>query len=130
MSHSPLVAVVDDDETIREALSDLLRALGLECRSFHQAEAFLAAYFPGRFDGLITDIRMPGIGGLELLRRIKVLAPPMPVIVITSFADPAIHRAAMDHGALASITKPLTSDDLILLLKALGQDGGTGREGG
>lgn len=126
MSISPLVAVVDDDAAVREALSDLLHVLGLACRSFHQAEAFLDAHAPGLFSGLITDLRMPGIGGLELLRRMKTLAPSMPVIVITSITDPALHQAAKAHGALASLTKPIVSEDLIRHLKAFGYDDGSG----
>jgi two-component system response regulator FixJ len=130
LSNSPLVAVVDDDAAVREALSDLLQALGLACRSFRHAEAFLEAYLPGSFDGLVTDIRMPGMGGLELLRRMKALAPSMPIIVITSFTDPAMHRAVMNHGALAILTKPIASDELIHHLRAFGYDGGPGPAGG
>jgi two-component system response regulator FixJ len=130
LSNSPLVAVVDDDAAVREALSDLLQVLGLACRSFRQAEAFLEAFVPGLFDGLVTDIRMPGMGGLELLRRMRALAPSMPVIVITSITDPAIHRAVLGHGALALLTKPIVSDELIRHLKALGYDGGPDPGGG
>lgn len=123
MSISPLVAVVDDDAAIRQALADLLLALGFDSRSFHQAEAFLEAYRPRRFDALITDIRMPGMGGLELLRRIRILAPEMPVIVITSATDPDLHRIVMEHGAQASLMKPIAGDDLIYHLRDIGQDG-------
>ena len=126
MSHSPLVAVVDDDAAIREALSDLLQALGLACRSFHQTEAFLEAFVPGLFVGLITDIRMPGMGGLELLRRMRALAPSVPIVVITSFTDPALHQAVLGQGALAILTKPILVDDLAHHLKAFGYDGGPG----
>lgn len=130
MSISPLVAVVDDDAAIREALSDLLHVLGLTSRSFQQAEAFLDAHVAGLFSGLITDLRMPGIGGLELLRRMKTLAPSMPVIVITSITDPAIHQAVKAHGALAILTKPIVSEDLIRYLKAFGYDDGSGLDVG
>ncbi|HEY4251337.1 MAG TPA: response regulator [Roseomonas sp.] len=123
MSISPLVAVVDDDAAVREALFDLLLALGLDCRSFCHAEAFLDAYRPDRFDALITDIRMPGMGGVELLRRVRVLSPSMPVIVITSIMDPGLHRTVMDHGARASLTKPIAGDDLIHHLQDLGRNG-------
>lgn len=124
MRNSPLVAVVDDDAAVREALSDLLQVLGLASRAFHQAEAFLEACRPGLFDGLITDLRMPGMGGLELLRRMTALAPPMPVIVITSATEPALHRAVMEGGAVACLTKPVAGEELIRHLRALGLDGG------
>lgn len=123
MSISPLVAVVDDDAAIREALFDLLLALGFDCRAYRQAESFLEAYCPGRFDALVTDIRMPGMGGLELLRRIRTLEPSMPVIVITSATDPDLHRTVMKQGARASLTKPVSGDDLIRHLQELGRGG-------
>lgn len=123
MSISPLVAVVDDDAAIREALYELLLALGLDCRSYCQAEAFLEAYRPGRFDALITDIRMPGMGGLELLRRIHAIEPSMPIIVITSTTDPDLHRTVIGLGARASLIKPISGDDLIHHLQELdGED--------
>src|SRR5262245_23726783 len=85
---APLVAVVDDDDDVREALSDLLLVLGLLCCTFDRAEALLAAYEPGLFDCIITDVRMPGISGLDLLRRLRSLDQPVPVIVITSDTNP------------------------------------------
>lgn len=130
MCHSPLVAVVDDDAAVREALSDLLQVVGLASRAFPQAEAFLAAYLPDLFDCLVTDLRMPGMGGLELLRRMKALAPSMPVIVITSSTEPAVHRAVIDGGAMACLTKPIMSDELIRHLRAIGFDCGGGTGGG
>lgn len=123
MSISPLVAIVDDDAAIREALFDLLLALGFDSRSYRHAEAFLEAGRPERFDALITDIRMPGMGGLELLRRIRRLCPSMPVIVITSVMDPDLHRTAMSLGARASLTKPIAGDDLVHHLRDLGDSG-------
>jgi FixJ family two-component response regulator len=130
LSNSPLIAVVDDDEAVRESLSDLLQVLGIPCRSFDRAEAFLAAYAPGAFACLITDVRMPGIGGLGLLRRTKTLAAPLPVIVITASTDPAVHRDAMDNNAIACLTKPIRSEELIPHLTELGYDCGAGPGGG
>lgn len=124
MSNSPLIAVVDDDEAVRESLSDLLQVLGLPCRAFDRAEAFLASYTPGAFACLITDVRMPGIGGLELLRRTKALARPLPVVVITSSTDPAIHGDAMGNGAIACLAKPVRGEELIPHLTALGIEPG------
>jgi two-component system, LuxR family, response regulator FixJ len=107
---APLVAIVDDDDDMRDALSDLLLVLGLSSRTFDRAEALLAEYQPGLFDCIITDLRMPGIGGLELLRRLK---RSVPVIVITSDTSPRTRSQALEDGAHAYLTKPV--EDHVLL---------------
>jgi two-component system, LuxR family, response regulator FixJ len=81
LSKSPVIAVVDDDAAMREALFELLQVLDLPCRTFDGAEAFLAAYAPGSFDCLITDIRMPSTTGLELQQKLNSLGSTTPVIV-------------------------------------------------
>ena len=110
MVKAPLVAIVDDDDDMRDALSDLLLVLGLSSRTFDRAEALLAEYQPGLFDCIITDLRMPGIGGLELLRRLK---RSVPVIVITSDTSPRTRSQALEDGAHAYLTKPV--EDHVLL---------------
>ena len=117
MFNPPVIAVVDDDEAIRDALSDLLLVMGYTCHVFDRAEAFLAADAPGRFDCLITDIRMPGIGGLELLQRLKAAGSTMPVITVTSLTDPLIRTRVLESGAHAYLTKPVTVDVLLQSLK-------------
>jgi two-component system, LuxR family, response regulator FixJ len=113
----PVIAVVDDDEAIRDALSDLLLVMGYSCQAFDRAEAFLAADAPGRFDCLITDIRMPGMGGLDLLQHLQAAGSTMPVIVVTSMTDPATRSRALASGAHAYLTKPVTDDVLLQSLK-------------
>ena len=83
-----LIAIVDDDESMREALSELLEVFELPSRVFDGADAFLAAYAPVAFDCLITDIRMPGMSGLELQQKLNSLGSTIPVIVVTSSNDP------------------------------------------
>src|SRR5207248_4172591 len=99
LSKAPIVAIVEDDEAVREALSDLLLVLELSCRTFDRAEAFMAEYVPGKFDCLITDVSMPGQSGLDLLQRLRVIGSLMPVIVITANTNPAIRSRAMRYGA-------------------------------
>jgi two-component system response regulator FixJ len=109
----PVIAVVEDDAAMREALSELLEVLSLSSLAFDRAEAFLAELTPGRFDCLITDLHLPGINGLELQQRLKALGSPMPVIVITSSLD-SLHRTrAMQEGAFAYLTKPFSDKVLI-----------------
>jgi two-component system, LuxR family, response regulator FixJ len=113
----PVVAVVDDDEDIRDALSDLLLVMGYSCQAFDRAETFLAAHAPDRFDCLITDIRMPGMSGLDLLQHLEAAGSTMPVIVVTSMTDPVTRSRALASGAHAYLTKPVTDDVLLQSLK-------------
>ena len=117
MFNPPVIAVVDDEEAIRDALSDLLLVMGYSCQTFDRAEAFLAAHTPNRFDCLITDIRMPGMSGLDLLQHLAAAGSTMPVIVVTSFDDPLSRSRAMESGAHAYLTKPVTDDALLQSLK-------------
>ena len=122
---APLVAIVDDDEGMREALSDLLLVLDLACRTFDRAEALLAVYEPGLFDCIITDLRMPGLGGLDLLRRLRRFGAPTPVIVVTSDTSPGACARALAAGAHAFLTKPVEGDLLLDRLESAlaGDDG-------
>ncbi len=123
MPNPPVIAVVDDDEGMRLALSELLQVLALSCLTFDGPEAFLAAYAPGAFDCLITDICMPGMSGLELQQRLRSLGSTIPVIVLTSSTDPVSPSRALNDGAVAYLSKPVDDDTLIRHLRvALGRD--------
>ena len=131
MPRTPVVAIVEDNEAVREALSDLLQVLNISTGAFDRAEAFLAEFAPGRFDCLITDVRMPGVDGLELQRRLRALGSSMPVIFVTSDGDPATKDRALDEGAHAVLTKPVSDDALIRCLKiALSRTFADGEGGG
>lgn len=123
LSKSPVIAIVDDDAAMREALFELLQVLDLPCRTFDGAEAFLAANATGSFDCLITDIRMPGISGLELQQKLNSLGSTLPVIVVTSSNDAHIRSRSLKEGALAYLSKPVNDKVLIRhLMTALGRD--------
>lgn len=107
------MAIVDDDEDVREAFSDLLLVLGLQCRAFDRAETLLAEYEPGAFDCIVTDVRMSGMSGLQLLQRLRGLDASLPVIVITSDTDPSMRVRALAGGAHAHLIKPV--EDHVLL---------------
>ncbi|MGF7151778.1 FixJ family two-component response regulator [Sphingomonas zeicaulis] len=117
MSGSELVAVVDDDRSIRTALSSLLRSAGYDVALFETAEAFLEADVAGRPACLITDIQMPGMGGLALIERIAALWPDLPVIVITAFPEDALRRRALDAGAAAFLSKPFDANLLLATIE-------------
>jgi FixJ family two-component response regulator len=113
-----VIAVVDDDAGMRQALGELLQVLSMSCRTFDRAGAFLAAYTPGEFDCLITDLRMPGMGGLELQQKLRALGSSIPVIIVTSLSDPLSRSCTMEEGAFACLTKPISADVLLHHLTA------------
>jgi len=115
---APVVAIVDDDEAVREALSDLLLVLDLSCRTFDRAEAFMAEYVPDRFDCLIADVSMPGHSGLDLLRHLRSVGSSIPVIIVTADTNPATRSRAMRSGAHAYLTKPVCSEALVRDLRS------------
>jgi two-component system response regulator FixJ len=130
LPRKPVVAIVDDYEAVRESLSDLLQVIGLSCRLFDSATSFLAAFAPGRFDCLITDVRMPGLSGVELCERLNALGSSMPVIIITSSIDERERARALEGGAFAWLTKPVGDDTILAYLSsALGCDALCGDEG-
>jgi FixJ family two-component response regulator len=113
LPNPPVIAVVEDDAAMREALSDLLEVTSFSCRTFDRAEAFLAEFAPGCFDCLITDLHLPGISGLALQQRLKALDVPIPVIIVTSSVDTMSRTRAMQEGAFAYLTKPFNDKALI-----------------
>jgi FixJ family two-component response regulator len=113
------VAIVDDDHAMREALCDLLDVVGVATCGFADAESFLSAHAPGAFAGLITDVEMPGMGGLELVRRLRGLEPELPVIVVSAAADPGVRLRAMQGGARVYLPKPVDHDLLLQHVAAL-----------
>jgi len=102
---------------MRAALAEFLQVVAMSCHTFDRAEAFLAVYAPEKFDCLVTDLRMPGMGGLELQEELKARGSTMPVIVVTSSLDPASQRRAMDQGAFAYLIKPVSHEVLLRQLR-------------
>jgi FixJ family two-component response regulator len=113
-----MIAIVDDDAAVREALFDLLHVEGLAARTFASAAAFLADDGAGGFDCLITDVRMPEIDGLALQRRLRARGSGMPVIFITSSSDEATRAQALRDGAAAWFAKPVADAPLLRALQA------------
>jgi FixJ family two-component response regulator len=109
----PLIAIVDDDEAVREALADLLEVEGLLTRMFDSAVAFLAFELCERFDCVISDVRMPELDGLELLQRLRARGAATPVIFITASTHEATRVRAVGAGAAAWFTKPVAEEALL-----------------
>jgi two-component system CheB/CheR fusion protein len=109
----PTIFVVDDDRTVREALRDLFEADGRVVEIFDSCEAFLAVYRPGQQGCLLVDARLPGMSGLELLRRLKGEQHRLPAIMITGHGDVATAVQAMKAGAADFIEKPIGYKELV-----------------
>lgn len=118
MSNPPLIAIVDDDDAVREALFDLLQVEGLTARTFRSGEALLADAAAGGFDCVITDVRMAEIDGLELQQRLRARGSSVPVIFITSSVEDATRTRALSDGAAAWFTKPVADEELLDALRA------------
>lgn len=113
MNAAPYIAVVDDDPSIRSALSSLLRSIGYTVGLFDSAEAFLESLKGGSPACLLTDIQMPGMGGLELQASMGKDHPTVPVLVMTAFPDPAVRERALANGATCFLAKPFDADELL-----------------
>ena len=110
---SKLVAIVDDDESVRGTLQELLRSAGFPSRCFDSAEAFLTSGNQQETACLITDIRMPGMSGLELQARLNAERCKIPTIFITAHGDEEMRFQALRAGAVEFLQKPF--DDGILI---------------
>jgi two-component system CheB/CheR fusion protein len=126
--HSPTIFVVDDDNTMREALRDLLEADGRTVEIYDSCEAFLEIYRPGRQGCLVVDARMPGMDGLALLQRLKGERQRLPAIMITGHGDVPMAVQAMKAGAVDFIEKPIGYKELFTTIeRALEQAGDTAK---
>lgn len=123
MSTEPLFAIVDDDEAIRQALSELLEVSGWSCLTFSNAQAFIAAHAPGRFAAVVTDLNLPGQSGLQLQRHLRCVEPGLPVIVISAQSEPGVRVRCLASGAVAYLTKPISDELLLVHLTAAAKRG-------
>jgi two-component system, LuxR family, response regulator FixJ len=113
MAADAIVHVIDDDEAVRQSLAFLLRASGVAARTYESASAFLDALPTIETGCIITDVRMPGISGIELLKRLGEMQVKLPVIVITGHGDVPLAVEAMKFGAVDFLEKPF-EDELLL----------------
>jgi FixJ family two-component response regulator len=108
----PLVSVVDDDESVRESLPDLLRDFGFAVRTFSSAEEFLASDCVGRTKCLLLDIAMSGMSGPDLQRELICRRLEIPIVFMTAHQDAAVCRQVLAEGAVECLLKPLTETAL------------------
>ena len=109
----PVIAVVDDDSRVRESLASLFESVGFTARVFSLAKDFLQKGFLEGASCLITDVRMPGMDGLDLQRCVRLERPDLPVIFITGHHDDEVERCAFAQGAAFFIRKPFDAEELL-----------------
>jgi FixJ family two-component response regulator len=115
---SKLVAIVDDDDAVRGTLQGLLRSAGFSSKAFESAEEFLGSDYQHETGCLITDIRMPGISGLELQARLNAARCKIPTIFITAHGDEEMRFQALRAGAVEFLPKPFDDEVLIETVRA------------
>ncbi|HXM09856.1 MAG TPA: response regulator [Terriglobales bacterium] len=113
-----LVSVVDDDESVRESLPDLLKEFGFAVRAFSSPEEFLASGCVPKTKCLILDIAMPGMSGPDLQRELKLRGQEIPIIFITASADKTVRPRLLEQGASDCLFKPFSDTALLEALNA------------
>lgn len=114
----PVVAAVDDDFRIRESIASLLESAGYEAMVFSSAEEFLGSGALTAATCVITDVRMPGMDGIELQRHIKLQRPTLPVILLSAHPNAEVRQTAIDQGAVAFLYKPFDATDLLKIVQS------------
>ena len=129
MSAMEIVHIIDDDDALRDSLTFLLSSAGIEAKSYDSAGTYLNDPQRGTCGCIITDVRMPGMSGIDLLRKLKSDGVSVPVIVMTGHGDVPLAVEAMKLGALDFIEKPFDDDALLASVRsALGAQGRHSRQ--
>jgi FixJ family two-component response regulator len=108
-----MIAIIDDDESIRDSTNALLRSAGHKVRTFASAELFLDSGALSETNCIVLDVRMPGMDGLELQRRLNVSHADIPIIVVTAHDDATSRSTALDSGAIGFLSKPFQASTLV-----------------
>jgi two-component system response regulator FixJ len=113
MAEQTLVHVIDDDDAVRSSLEFLLRTAKIDVRTYESATAFLSQLKAGERGCIVTDVRMPEMSGIEMLRRLKEMSIALPVIVITGHGDVSLAVEAMKAGAVDFLEKPFEDERVL-----------------
>jgi FixJ family two-component response regulator len=113
MGERSLVSVVDDDESVRESLPDLLRVCGFSAQAFSSAEEFLASGLVGQTKCLVLDITMPGMTGPDLQRELRRRRQEIPIVYITARRDETVRPRMLEQGAVECLFKPFSERALL-----------------
>jgi FixJ family two-component response regulator len=113
VSKEPVIAVIDDDDSFRASLAELLLSMAYGVRAFASAEEFVAVNDVDAYDCIITDVHMPGMSGIDLKRLLMSRDLRLPVIMVTGRADPDLESRVVSSGAICLLRKPFGADVLI-----------------
>jgi FixJ family two-component response regulator len=114
---TPFIACVDDDESVGEAIKEMLMALDLNAEAYSSAENFLQSGKLDRTTCLITDIKMHGMSGFDLMRRLAALGYRIPAIVVTGYASDRIRKEAKNAGAVCLLSKPVARQEMLACIE-------------
>jgi FixJ family two-component response regulator len=117
LQKTPVISIVDDDEAVRLALRSLVRSLGYVSNVFASAEEFLDSSQLNETSCLISDIQMPGMNGIELQNRLRILDHCTPIIFVTAFPDERNRARALEAGAIGFLEKPFEGRAMIMLIE-------------
>jgi len=129
MAEDLVVSIVDDDVSVRRSTRRLLRSSGLRAEAFSSAEEFLDSEWAEQTACLILDLRMPGMNGLELQRRLVQTGNPVPVIFLSAHASEEDERSALQAGAVQFLRKPISKEALLSAIRAVLEDQAKYRNG-
>jgi FixJ family two-component response regulator len=118
LQKTPVISIIDDDESVRAATRNLVRSLGFSVNTFASAEDFLRSPRMNDSSCVITDVQMPGLSGVELQGRLLAQGRSTPIIFVTAFPDAGVKARAMQAGAICFLTKPFDGSTLINALDA------------
>ena len=118
MPRKAVIAIVDDDQSVREALTSLVRSLGYVAMAFECAEDLLKSKRRRSFSCMIADVQMPGMTGIELHNRLVASGEPIPTILITAFPEERARERALQAGVTCYLTKPFSEDDLLACIRS------------
>ncbi len=117
MSNPAIIHVIDDDKAILASTAGFLTAKGYGVQTYASAEDFLETIGPHTTGCIVTDVRMPGIDGIELMSRLKERGLGLPIIIVTAYADTLLGSEAMKQGAVDLLEKPFSSSALVKAIR-------------
>ncbi len=116
------ILVVDDDPSMAKTLVDIFRAKGYEAEAAHSGSKALARMAEISFDCVLSDVKMPGLNGVELYRAIKARQPNLPLVLMTAYSSDRLVEEGLEEGAIAALTKPLDINSLLSFFSALSRE--------
>jgi FixJ family two-component response regulator len=113
MAREHCIAVVDDDQSVRDAVTNLFRSMGFPAVAFASAEEFLNSGSLDKTSCIVLDVQMPGMGGLSLQSHLAATGRQIPIVFVTGYPDAGVRDKAMSLGAVCFLTKPFNENDLV-----------------